>query len=51
MVAKYLSVQPEALPMAIMRAFETAARDIPDQPRDGAGLADYAAAVTGDVPK
>jgi subtilisin family serine protease len=51
MVAKYLSVQPEASPAAIMRAFETAARDIPDQPRDGAGLADYAAAVTGDTPE
>jgi subtilisin family serine protease len=51
MVAKYLSVQPDAFPAAIMRAFETAARNIPDQPRDGAGLADYAAAVTGDAPE
>jgi subtilisin family serine protease len=46
MVAKYLSVHPETPPEPIMRDFEAAARDIEDQPRDGAGLADYAAAVS-----
>lgn len=45
MVAKYLSVHPEASPARIVEDFEAAARDIPDQPRDGAGLVDYRAAV------
>jgi subtilisin family serine protease len=45
MVAKYLDVHPEASPETIMSDFEAAARNIPDQPRDGAGLADYEAAV------
>ena len=48
MVAKYLDVRGSTEPEPIMRDFETAARDIPDQPRDGAGLADYAAAVEND---
>lgn len=46
MVAKYLSVHPKTTPRQIMTDFERAARNIPDQPRDGAGLADYRAAVT-----
>ncbi|WP_435076438.1 S8 family peptidase [Halococcus sp. AFM35] len=46
MVAKYLTVHPETAPEPIMRDFEAAARNIPDQPRDGAGLADYEAAVS-----
>ena len=46
MVAKYLTVRPGTAPEPIMRDFEAAARNIPDQPRDGAGLADYAAAVS-----
>lgn len=45
MVAKYLSVHGDASPSQVVEAFETAARDIRDQPRDGAGLVDYAAAV------
>jgi subtilisin family serine protease len=45
MVAKYLTIHPETAPEPVMRDFEAAARNIPDQPRDGAGLADYAAAV------
>ncbi|EMA49838.1 S8 family peptidase [Halococcus salifodinae] len=49
MVAKYLDAGESTEPETIMRDFEAAARDIPDQPRDGAGLADYAAAVRGDV--
>ena len=44
MVAKYLSVRDVAVE-TIVRDFEATARDIPDQPRDGAGLADYEAAV------
>lgn len=44
MVAKYLSVQ-EATPETIMTDFEGAARNIENQPRDGAGLADYEATV------
>lgn len=44
MVAKYLSVH-EATPETIMNDFETTARNIEDQPRDGAGLADYEAAA------
>ena len=44
MVAKYLAVH-DAVPETITSDFETTARDIPDQPRDGAGLADYEAAV------
>lgn len=48
MVAKYLSVHAEALPEDIVSDFEAAARDIPDQPRDGSGLADYEAAASGD---
>jgi len=35
-------------PETIVREFEAAARDIPDQPRDGVELADYAAAVESD---
>jgi subtilisin family serine protease len=46
MVAKYLDVHPEASPETIVADFEAAARNIPDQPRDGAGLADYEAAVS-----
>ena len=45
MVAKYLSVHPDATPARIMRDFEANARNIKDQPRDGAGLADYRASV------
>ncbi|MFC5972043.1 S8 family serine peptidase [Halomarina salina] len=45
MVAKYLGVHPDAAPADIVTAFEETARDIKDQPRDGAGLADYRAAV------
>jgi len=45
MVAKYLDVHPDASPARIVEDFEAAARDVPDQPRDGAGLADYGAAV------
>ena len=48
MVAKYLHVRGETPPETVMREFEAAARDIPDQPRDGAGIADYAAAVAGE---
>ena len=44
MVAKYLSIH-EATPETIMADFEAAARNIEDQPRDGAGLADYEATV------
>ena len=47
MVAKYLHVRGETPPETIVTEFEAAARNIPDQPRDGAGLADYAAAVEG----
>jgi hypothetical protein len=46
MVAKYLTVYSTASPRQIVEDFEIAARNIPDQPRDGAGLADYQAAVT-----
>ncbi len=41
MVAKLLEARPGLTPKATMRAFEAGARDIPDQPKDGAGLADY----------
>ncbi len=44
MVTKYLDVH-DATPKTIMSDFEATARNIEDQPRDGAGLADYAAAV------
>jgi subtilisin family serine protease len=44
MVAKLLSAR-ERGPAAVTRAFEAGARNIPDQPRDGAGLADYRAAL------
>ena len=47
MVAKYLHVRGETPPETVMKEFEAAARNIPDQPRDGAGLADYEAAVAG----
>ena len=53
MVAKYLGVHPDAAPARIRDAFESTARNIKDQPRDGAGLADYRAAVgksTGPAP-
>ncbi|WP_248905199.1 S8 family peptidase [Halocatena marina] len=46
MVAKYLSVHPDTPPAKIMNDFETAARDIPDQPRDGSGIADYEGTTT-----
>lgn len=45
MVAKYLTRKGKTPPGQIKADFEETARDIPDQPRDGAGLADYAAAV------
>jgi hypothetical protein len=45
MVAKYLDVRSETPPGQIKADLEETARDIPNQPRDGAGLADYAAAV------
>ncbi|MFC7154225.1 S8 family serine peptidase [Halomarina halobia] len=45
MVAKLLSLCGETPPVTVMRAFEASARDIPDQPRDGAGLADYRGAL------
>lgn len=45
MVAKYLDLHPETPPETIMNDFEAAARNIPDQPRDGSGLADYEAAA------
>jgi subtilisin family serine protease len=48
MVAKYLTIHPETTPEPIMHEFEAAARDISDQPRDGAGLVDYAATVNGE---
>ena len=48
MVAKYLDAAGSTPPETIVREFEAAARDIPDQPRDGVGLADYAAAVESD---
>jgi subtilisin family serine protease len=48
MVAKYLSVHEEATPERVVADFEAAARDIEGQPRDGAGLADYEAAVAND---
>ena len=41
MVAKLLEARPGLAPKRITRAFEAGARDIPEQPRDGAGLADY----------
>ncbi|WP_254545243.1 S8 family peptidase [Halomarina pelagica] len=44
MVAKLLSLR-ETPPVTVMRAFEASARDVPDQPRDGAGLADYRGAL------
>ncbi|HET7323839.1 MAG TPA: S8 family serine peptidase, partial [Halococcus sp.] len=46
MVAKYLTIHPNASPRRIMTDFEEGARNIPNQPKDGAGLADYRAAVT-----
>jgi subtilisin family serine protease len=46
MVAKYLDVHESASPETIMNDFESGARNIPDQPRDGTGLADYEAAVS-----
>lgn len=45
MVAKYLDVHETASPETIVKDFETSARNIPDQPRDGAGIADYEATV------
>jgi subtilisin family serine protease len=45
MVAKYVDARGETPPGRIKADFEETARDIPNQPRDGAGLADYAAAV------
>lgn len=53
MVAKFLTVHAEASPNSVLVAFEEGARNIRDQPRDGAGLADYRAAVeraSGPVP-
>jgi subtilisin family serine protease len=45
MIAKYLDAKGETPPGGIKADFEETARDIPNQPRDGAGLVDYAAAV------
>ncbi|WP_254534947.1 S8 family peptidase [Halomarina litorea] len=41
MVAKLLDARGGLPPEQVMRAFEAGARNIPDQPKDGAGLADY----------
>jgi subtilisin family serine protease len=45
MVAKYLTLYPDASPRRIMVDFEAAARNIPATPSDGAGLADYRATI------
>jgi subtilisin family serine protease len=45
MVAKFREARGGPAPTAVLDAFEANARDIPDQPRDGAGLVDYAATV------
>ncbi|SEO22130.1 Subtilase family protein [Halogranum amylolyticum] len=45
MVAKYRSREGAVPPKEILTAFERHARDIRGEPRDGAGLADYAATV------
>ena len=45
MVAKYLSQRGQTKPKAVMTAFESHARDVKGEPRDGAGLVDYAATV------
>jgi subtilisin family serine protease len=44
MVAKFFSAR-SVEPSAAERAFEAAARDIPDQPKDGAGIVDYRGAL------
>jgi hypothetical protein len=44
-IAKYIDARGETSPGRIKADFEGTARDIPNQPRDGAGLVDYAAAV------
>lgn len=43
MAAKLLDARSGLAPRAVMRAFEAGARNVPDQPKDGAGLADYRA--------
>ena len=45
MVALYLSAAPNAPPEQVTQHFEQSARDIPDTPRDGAGIADCRAAI------
>lgn len=50
MVAKYLARNPESSPKQVVTAFEENARNIKNQPRDGAGLVDYAATVGRDGP-
>ncbi|MFC6991668.1 S8 family serine peptidase [Haladaptatus sp. GCM10025707] len=45
MVAKYRTKNPKVKPKQIMQVFEEHARDIKDQPKDGAGLVDYGATV------
>jgi endonuclease YncB( thermonuclease family) len=45
MVTLYLSAAPNAPPAQVTEHFEQAARDIPDTPRDGAGIANCAGAL------
>ena len=49
MVAKYLSAVGDTPPAEIVTDFESSARDIKGQPRDGAGLVDYKATVGSDT--
>jgi subtilisin family serine protease len=54
MVAKYIDTKDDWSPKSILTMFEKAARDIEGQPKDGAGIADYQAAVdegTSDPPE
>ena len=47
MVARYCEAHPETSIDQIAEAFKTTARDIPDIPEDGSGVADYGAARAG----
>ncbi|WP_227379664.1 S8 family peptidase [Haladaptatus halobius] len=45
MVAKYIDTKDDWSPKGVLESFESGARDIEDQPKDGAGIVDYQATV------
>ncbi|WP_435158384.1 S8 family peptidase [Haladaptatus sp. DFWS20] len=50
MVAKYIDTKDDWSPDGVLESFESGARDIEGQPKDGAGIVDYQATVDETIP-